>query len=172
MELTTEKQVLYFAYGSNMASARLRARVPSARACGIGRLRGHRLTFHLLSGNDGSAKCDACASGREADEVYGVLFSLAASELAILDRFEGLGVAYERVLLGISPERGKPVQAHVYRALAAMPGSLPYDWYKTHVVRGAREHGLPEEYVACLEAVPARTDADAARRARELAIYA
>ena len=29
----------------------------------------------------------------------------------------------------------------------------PRDWYKDHVVRGAREHGLPSDYIRALETV-------------------
>lgn len=50
--------ILYFAYGSNMSSARLRARVPSCRPIGIAFLPGHELRFHKRS-KDGSGKCDA-----------------------------------------------------------------------------------------------------------------
>lgn len=164
--------VYYFAYGSNMSSARLGARVRSARSAGIGALAAHRLEFHLPSRNDGSAKCDAFHTGREEDVVHGVLFRLAAAELPVLDRYEGRGVAYERVEVGIVRPDGGRVRALTYRALIVEPGLLPFDWYKAHVVRGAREHGLPETYVARLDAVPDLPDGDAQRRARELAVYA
>ena len=49
-----------FAYGSNMPSARLRGRCPSARAIGIAELRGHELRWHKRS-KDGSGKCDIVA---------------------------------------------------------------------------------------------------------------
>ena len=29
----------------------------------------------------------------------------------------------------------------------------PFDWYKEHVLRGAREHGLPVAYVAGIERI-------------------
>lgn len=164
--------VYYFAYGSNMSSARLGARLSTSRSVGIGALPAHRLEFHLLSRSDGSAKCDAFHTGRAEDVVHGVLFSFAAHELPVLDRYESRGVAYERVAVDILRPDGGHVQAYTYRALLAEPGSLPFDWYKEHVVRGALEHGLPSSYVAALEAVPAETDPDPERRARELAIYA
>ena len=49
--------LLYFAYGSNMSSVRLRARVNSAQPLGVARLPGHRLRWHMHS-LDGSGKCD------------------------------------------------------------------------------------------------------------------
>ncbi len=163
--------VYYFAYGSNMSSARLGARLSTSRSVGIGALPAHRLEFHLLSSSDGSAKCDAFHTGRAEDVVHGVLFSFAAHELPVLDRYESRGVAYERAEVEILRADGGRVQAYTYRALVAEPGPRPFDWYKEHVVRGAREHGLPSSYVAALEAVPAEIDPDSERRARELAIY-
>ena len=164
--------VYYFAYGSNMSSARLGARLNTRRSIGIGALVGHRLAFHLLSASDGSAKCDACHTGCEEDVVYGVLFRLEPGEWSVLDRYEGRGVSYERVEVEIErPEDAQPVRAYTYRALVVESGHRPFDWYKEHVLRGALEHRLPAEYVARLQAVPAKPDPDAARRARELAIY-
>ena len=46
---------LYFAYGSNLSSPRLRARVPSARPEGVARLEGQRLALDK-PGRDGTAR--------------------------------------------------------------------------------------------------------------------
>jgi gamma-glutamylcyclotransferase len=51
------------------------------------------------------------------------------------------------------------------------PGPLPLDWYKEHVLRGARALQLPGAYIATIEAVAADVDVDHVRRARELSIY-
>jgi hypothetical protein len=50
----------YFAYGSNMETARLRERMPSAKPLGVAKLSGHELRFHKRS-KDGSGKCNAFA---------------------------------------------------------------------------------------------------------------
>jgi hypothetical protein len=83
--------ILYFAYGSNMLSGRLRYRVPSCRFQTIAHLSEHRLRFHKRS-NDGSPKCNAYFSGNPTDGVYGVVCELLLSEKAELDRAEGLGL--------------------------------------------------------------------------------
>ncbi|APZ43834.1 gamma-glutamylcyclotransferase family protein [Acidihalobacter ferrooxydans] len=172
MTHATDELMLYFAYGSNMSSARLRARVAGAYPVGIGLLVGYRLAFHVLSRKDGSAKCDAYYTGREADAVYGVLFSLPASELAVLDRYEGHPHLYERGVVEVLRPDGAQWEAQTYIGRQAVAGLRPLDWYREHVLRGAREHELPEAYVAQLAAVAADRDTDAERRARELAIYA
>jgi len=56
--MSTTETILYFAYGSNMLSARLQERAPSATAIAIGKISGHRLCWHKRS-RDGSGKCDA-----------------------------------------------------------------------------------------------------------------
>jgi hypothetical protein len=59
--------VLYFAYGSNMLTRRLRdpARAPSARVLATGYVTGRRLVFDK-AGQDGSGKPDSCRVGRAA----------------------------------------------------------------------------------------------------------
>ena len=66
----------YFAYGSNMSIARLRARVPGAERTGVFTLHEHALRFHKLSRNDGSGKCDAFYTGNASDRVVGALVEL------------------------------------------------------------------------------------------------
>jgi gamma-glutamylcyclotransferase len=57
--------MLYFAYGSNMCTGRLRApdRVPTAEFVRIARVPQHLLRFHKLSKKDCSAKADAYLTG-------------------------------------------------------------------------------------------------------------
>ncbi|RMD60293.1 MAG: gamma-glutamylcyclotransferase, partial [Planctomycetota bacterium] len=62
--------MLYFAYGSNMSTPRLRRRVSRAVPVATARLPGCRLAFHKL-GADGSGKCDACPAGRAEEVVWG-----------------------------------------------------------------------------------------------------
>lgn len=162
--------LLYFAYGSNMSSARLRARVPSARAAGIGRLPAHGLRWHM-QGSDGSGKCSIESTGQDNDAVWGVLFTFDAAERHHLDRAEGLGVAYaaERTIILAGDAA---VEAFTYRALRVAAGLQPFHWYREFVVHGAREHGLPLPYRQQLEAVPFLTDPDAERAALNASILA
>lgn len=60
---------------------------------------------------------------------------------------------------------------YVAEASHTDPKLLAYTWYKRYVVEGAREHGLPEGYIAQLEAVPAIDDLDAHRAAQNLALF-
>src|SRR5512140_390128 len=167
----TTDQALYFAYGSNMAVERLRARVRSARLLGTAALAGHALRFDKPGSMDGTAKCDAPHTGNPADFVLGALYSIDTGELALLDRFEGVGHGYQRKVVSVVRASGETVPAKIYIATHTGTDLRPLDWYKEHVLRGARALRLPAAYVATIEAVAADVDADAERRARVVDLY-
>lgn len=153
----------YFAYGSNLLSARLRGRTPSAAAIGVATLSGYALRWHKRS-RDGSGKCDAFRTGASDDAVVGVLFELTAADGAELDRIEGIGFGYgvRDVSVALGAERSRAF-TYVARPDAIDASLAPYDWYKELVVAGAREHALPGEYLACLLAQACVADVDEAR---------
>ncbi|WP_428606735.1 gamma-glutamylcyclotransferase family protein [Sedimenticola sp.] len=160
----------YFAYGSNLSSRRLRQRLSSARPVSMARLQNHKLCWHK-QGRDGSGKCDAAHTGDASHEVIGVVYSMAAQERPLLDRYEGVGVGYEAVEIRPVLDTGKYVQAFTYRATLIDASAMPFRWYKIHVLQGAYEHNLPSEYIAQLEAVPTLEDPDRERHQRELLVY-
>lgn len=164
-------RILYFAYGSNMAIERLRVRVPSAELVSVATLIGHALKFHKPSKKDGSGKCDAAYTGNPQDRVLGALYSIQTNQLPELDRFEGRGYGYERKAVSVSSPSGELFIAETYLATNSDPSLRPLDWYKEHVLRGARAIGLPSSYIESIETVVADIDPDKKRRASELAIY-
>ncbi|TDX97775.1 gamma-glutamylcyclotransferase family protein [Thiohalophilus thiocyanatoxydans] len=161
----------YFAYGSNMSSRRIQARSPSAAKLNTAVLTGHRLAFHKISDNDGTAKCDACETGEPEDCVHGVVFAIVEQDKPALDRAEGLGRGYAEKVVQVRLTDGEVVEAITYYAIRTDPALKPLDWYKSHVLRGAREHGLPEAYIRAIESVEHIEDTDGKRRERELSIY-
>jgi len=140
--------VVYFAYGSNMSTARLRKRMPSCKPLGIATLPGYALRFHKRS-TDKSGKCNALAS-RNDNSVIGVLFSFDPAERAKLDEAEGVGSGYEHSMVTVINEKGRRRKVLTYLATPDyIDDSLkPYGWYKDLVLAGGREHGLPPEYMA------------------------
>ena len=162
--------MLYFSYGSNMSVVRLRARVARAEPLGVAVLTGHRLCFHK-AGHDQSAKCDARYTGCEEDVVIGVLFELPEEDKPVLDGFEGLGRGYEVKIVALDRHDGSRVEAYTYYATAIDPGLRPYHWYKDHVLRGAREHGLPLDYCMAIECIESVTDPQPERQRQEMSIY-
>ena len=161
--------VVYFAYGSNMSSKRLKARVLSAKAVGIGVLKEHALAFHKVSKKDGSGKCDIVKSS--SGEVMGVLFEIDAQEKTDLDEYEGFNKGYDEKTVEITTESGRIVSAVTYYATNTDPKLKPYSWYLRHILEGAKEAGLPEDYIKELDKVEAAKDPNKEREAKELAIY-
>ncbi len=140
--------VVYFAYGSNMSTTRLRERMPSCEPIGIATLPGHALHFHKRSADE-SGKCNAFATGND-DNVIGVLFSFDPAERAKLDKAEGVGSGYAHAIVTVMNDKGRRRKVLTYLATPDyIDDSLkPYSWYKDFVLAGGREHGLPPEYIA------------------------
>ena len=161
----------YFAYGSNMSSRRLRQRLGRVSPLAVAILTRHRLCWHK-QGRDGSGKCDAAPADDADDAVIGVLYELAAEDRPLLDRFEGVGAGYEAVDIRAMLLSGEFIEAFTYQATRIDKDAIPFCWYKSHVLHGAREHGLPADYIAGLESVVAQDDPDWERHRHELSIYA
>lgn len=162
---------LYFAYGSNMLPARLRARCPSARIAGTGAAVGFDLAFSKAS-KDGSGKATLTAA---ADAVTpGVLFEIASAELQALDRAEGVGSGYERLddFTVTNGATGASVSVATYRATATDHALLPYDWYLALVIAGARCHGLGAGHIERLLQTRYLVDPDGDRAGRRDAVNA
>ncbi|GAB4354045.1 MAG: gamma-glutamylcyclotransferase family protein [Methylohalobius sp. ZOD2] len=162
--------MLYFSYGSNMSSKRLKARVPSANFVTIATLDRHDLRFHK-KGKDGSSKCDAHETGNEAHAVMGVVFDIFETEKPYLDSVEGLGHSYEEKTIEVATPSGETLEAFTYYAVSIDSTLFPYHWYKHHVLTGAREYGLPESYIARIGLVESISDPQPDRHEREMAIY-
>ena len=157
---------LYFAYGSNMLLARLRARVPGARRVGVALLRAHALRWHKV-GRDGSGKCDIVATDEPGQQVHGVIYEIPPGQKPALDLAEGLGQGYDELQVQLEGPSG-PLQAFSYRATRTRPDALPFTWYRALVVAGAIENGLPQPYVEALQRVPASLDRDPDRHASHM----
>lgn len=139
---------VYFSYGPNMLTARMRERVPSCKPMGIATLPDHALRFHKRS-KDKSGKCNAFAMGN-GSSVIGVLFSFDLAERAKLDEAEGVGGGFENKMVTIINDKGRRQKVLTYTARPEfIDDSLkPYGWYKDIVLAGCKEHCLPPEYIA------------------------
>jgi hypothetical protein len=140
-----------FAYGSNMCTERLQARVPSATPVTTGYVLQRRFAFHKRS-EDGSAKADATSSSSTSDRIWGVVFRLHIEEKPVLDEHEFLGIGYDEELVEVVHEDGV-IESWIYvaREEAIDPSLLPYSWYHDFILHGARQHGLPDDYLEFLQ---------------------
>jgi hypothetical protein len=157
-----------FAYGSNMLTAKMRRVAPSAKPVGVGHIEGHVLRFNKVSQADGSGKGNIIATGNVDDTVWGVIFEIGDEDRAELDRSEG-GYAPTEIRVTTAPERISSL-TYVGRPDRINDSLRPYTWYKEFVVNGAREHGLPSDYIAQLAAVEAVADPDLSRDTKERAL--
>lgn len=147
---TTEanmKTVLYFAYGSNLDEAQMRARCPSAERAGRATLRGHALTFGGFSHRWNGAV--ASVRRKRGAEVEGLLYALDGDALDALDRFEGHPFAYERVIRYVVDEDGRRRRVQVY--LQPDEGFVPWqpaNEYIALIARAYRRLGFDRQRLA------------------------
>lgn len=136
---------IYFAYGSNMSSARLRERITSARPLGPVHVCDWRLAFNK-PGRDGTGKANLVfESGARS---WGVAYEIAGSEWERLDGFE---TDYQRAHFRLERSDGSNLEAQAYLFLQAdAPALAPSGEYLDHLLAGAREHGLPADYIAAI----------------------
>jgi len=137
---------LYFAYGSNMASARLRERAPSARALGVALLPGYAWRCNKPSA-DGTARANLVAASDA--ETWGVLYEIHPRDWEALDRAGG---GYERIVIDVLRDGVRGV-AETYIAAGVADAGSPAPWYLGLVAAGAREHALPAAWIDSIEAL-------------------
>lgn len=161
--------VNYFAYGSNMLPERLRRRCASARKIGVAALPGYDLVF-CKTGKDGSGKAGIIPCAEPGARIFGIVFQMTGSDLAILDGIEGRGRGYHRNddlrVCTFADEKSLIVSSYVADDKYLNPDIRPFDWYLDLVVKGAELNGLPEVYRQRIAATPVSPDLDVERDAR------
>ena len=161
-----DDRFLYFGYGSNMLSARLIARTPSAVAHRTGYVMGRRLTFNKMS-DDRSGKCDVELTGNVADHVEGVLFWIdrATRRRWMMPKRSAVGTT-KRSWRSSPPTAPSGRMLYVATAGSTDVARRPYHWYKALVIAGAIQHALSAMYIDALRAVPSLRDPMRNRRTK------
>ena len=142
---------LYFAYGSNMAAAELRRRVPGVLFKGGAYLPDHRLRFSRRSRISKTGVADVVYSVRM--RTWGVVFDVPDSGMGELDLKEGVGIgAYERRSVEVAwPAGGSPLTVETYTVVRKEPQEIPPSVsYVARMLVAAGDHGLPRSYLAFL----------------------
>ena len=149
----------YFAYGSNLEPEQMQRRCPGHTVVGLGELRDHKLTFPLTSHDWGGGVASVATA--HAQSVWGIVFDLTDADFASLDRCEGyvgpgdqhnlydretVTVQLVRVDDGSFLRRLRPL---IYVARPSNP-SPPSRRYLDAILKGAKHHKLPSEYIARL----------------------
>jgi hypothetical protein len=155
----SDGSVWYFAYGSNMDPARLKARCTDKGAPVLeriaGRLSGWRLEFNkqrLRRPGEGAANVVEDAAGL----VEGTLNRMPPAGLDLLDVDEGVSIGQyvRRDVRVVRIDSGAAVEAVMYVALPAVvaSGLRPPRWYLDHLLAG--RDLLTPTYHARLAATP------------------
>ena len=103
-------------------------------------------------------------------EVLGVLFELADADLAHVEFSEGVRIGnYDAVDVEVWPlGAGEPLRARSLSTARRDTSLQPSLRYMALLIEGALEHGLPDEYVAALRAIPAVEESAEAAALRPL----
>jgi gamma-glutamylcyclotransferase len=146
-----ESGLWYFAYGSNLhSSIFVERREMRPLATRWGWLDGYRLCFNIPigPGERGVANIEPDIGAR----VCGALYLLTHADFDRLDRTEGVHVElYRRLPVEVVTDIHGAINAVAYRSLITTTGRKPSPRYMRLLLDGAREHGLPDEWVSVLQ---------------------
>ncbi|CAG0915707.1 unnamed protein product [Notodromas monacha] len=147
-----EKACLYFAYGSNLLTARLRIGCPSAVKVDIAQLKDFRLDFNYFSRRwQGAA---ATIVGDRNSRVWGIVWKISQDDLAHLDEQEGVKKAIYRRFRVEVRNGSSFYSCWTYQLVRPLEDDRrPSTVYKSVIISGALENELPEDYVAQLRSI-------------------
>lgn len=143
-------EIWYFAYGSNLCrSTFLGRRRMQPLETRVGRVAGYRLCFDLPIGPGERAVANLIADAEA--HVWGALYRLSPQQCEFLDRTEGVpsGI-YTRRDVTVVDTGGESLSAFAYESVLRAEGRKPSPRYMNLLLSGAREHGLPHEYISFL----------------------
>jgi cation transport regulator ChaC len=147
----------YFSYGSNLVPEHMAEFCPGHRVLGRARLEGWTMRFRG-QGDEYWTGAVATVEPAPGGRVEGVLYALTAEHYTAIDAYEdyrGPGRTdgmYDRIRVTVRAADGRDVEALTY-VMHPAPEALPSRAYLAAIARGARHHGLPEDYVRRLESL-------------------
>lgn len=157
-EYEHDSRLWYFAYGSNLhRSIFIERRQMQPLDVRWGWLERYRLCFNIPvgPGERGVANIEPAASLR----ICGALYLLTADNGERLDASEGVGFGlYRRTPVEVVTGDGTPIRAFTYESAAVADGRKPSPRYMGLLLEGARQHGLPAEWISFLESLPLAVD--------------
>ncbi len=148
----------YFAYGSNLLLDQKTSRTGTIRAARRCRLTGYRFAFNkrMRSGGGVYANIVPAEAGDAPATVWGVAYLCDEAAIAGLDRCEGVSTGhYRHEQVAVVTDEGDVLRALTYVAGERYVGEegRPEPEYLAKIIGGARQHGLPEDYIAAIEAL-------------------
>ncbi|XP_014256600.1 gamma-glutamylcyclotransferase-like isoform X2 [Cimex lectularius] len=148
----------YFAYGSNLSEKRIHINNPTAKRVSSGMLNDYRLDFNYFSKRWGGNA--ATIVPEKLSSVWGAIWEIDKCNEADLDRQEGVGNNIYRTLqVDVVDSAGKTQNCRTYMLCQLPPNANiaerpPSKIYLDTIISGAKETGLPEDYIKKLESIP------------------
>ena len=141
----------YFAYGTFLDEAAMRAFAPSARPEGILRLEGYELAFGETH-RTGKGGCFLLA--KPGAVTYGVQYVLSDEDMQRMDEASGVpeGLWVHKDIEAVDAE-GRPVSTLTYTIPGTPPPFRPGPDYVGKILKGLGELDLPADYVARVKAI-------------------
>lgn len=136
--------MIYFAFGSNMNMRQMRERCRQSRFISSGVLEKFRFVYDGNSARWKGAVGNIVPSSGET--VYGGLFEVTEEDLDSLDHYEGYPTRYQKIELPVLSGNGEIVKALAYFREGEKEGT-PSTAYRNTVMEGARDCGIPEDYI-------------------------
>ena len=134
-----QKEVVYFAYGSNMNPDQMAERCPGAKAVCPAKLRNYRLAERKYADIDWD----------EGSNVYGVMYTVPENEMEKLDGYEGAPRIYERIEVRVEFAM-KPYMAVTYILTPEMKkerDGIPFpEDYRKRCSVGAEHYHIPNDF--------------------------
>jgi gamma-glutamylcyclotransferase (GGCT)/AIG2-like uncharacterized protein YtfP len=171
---------LVFQYGSNCLESQINSK---DRLCGDAKfidiaetVDGLQLAFDVWSSNRKCAASDIVVS--PGSNVWGALYEVpdflierktaAAQNRKSLDEIEGEGTNYRRETIAVRKDGDTIVKALTYRVRNPTPDLKTSLEYVEYIVKGLRERGVCEEYIARVKRLAATNNPAIATKVREL----
>lgn len=165
---------LVFQYGSNCLDSEINSETRlrgDARFVDIAEtVEDFELAFDVQSKNRGCAASDIVR--KPGSKVWGVLYdvpdylvdreTVKACGRRSFDEIEGRGKNYKRETIMVRRANGKIALALTYTVECPKPGLKTNIDYVCHIVRGLREHRVPDEYIAKVKAIASANNPDIA----------
>ena len=150
--------MLNFAYGSNLDEAQMISRCESAKFISVASLKEYQIAFTRESKKRGCAVADVVK--KKGSEVWGVIYEISEEDSSKLDAREGYSPvrektenSYNREIIEVfeNGDLSKPKKVSIYIAVKQKNPGLPNKQYLDYILRGARNFGLPTDYIQRLE---------------------
>ncbi len=143
------ESIKYFAYGSNMDKNQMERRGVFVFDSVKGKLPDHTLIFPVFSEGRGCGVADIIPAE---DEVWGVVYTIDRRGMERLDMYENV---YRKKKVDVHTDEGiipavtyivdEPLEKKKDEHIA------PSDKYLHHIINGAQEHGIEEDYIKRIE---------------------